>query len=221
MTQEPTKTDIIDVESVDHTDTFESRAKASLVPADYEDMMGYIDRGGSEIALSTANKFFELYISGNDVEDIHKLNPAFPRSAINWLRIKYDWDSMREQLMRKMQNQIADKVMKAQFEAASLYSDIISAAHKKHSENLKKYIQTGDKKYLEDTIDINSVHQLQKVVDGLQKVTGQDRKITVSEEKRVSVDVNVDGGESFGSDAASKILAIVAEEKRKKDTKGG
>lgn len=199
---------------------FDDKARSLLTQTDYEDMSEYMEAKKPELALVTANKMFELFMNGSDVDEIWKLNPAFPKAAINWCRIKYDWDRMMKEHVFKIQQRIADKVMKAQLEATSLYADIISAANKKHSDNLKKYLQTGDEKYLRKTIDINSIHQLQKAVDGLQKATNQDKRFTVTEEKNVNVNVDLkDGTGDMSPETATKILAALAEENRKKDLK--
>jgi hypothetical protein len=223
MTQESTtnKPEIIDVEvtGVDGKPlSFKDKARALLSESDYTDLMAYVDGKKPELALSTANSFFELYMNGVDVDSIHSLNAAFPKSAINWCRIKYDWDHMLKEHIHKLQSRIADKVMKAQLEATALYADIITAANKKHSINLRKYIQTGDESYLKKTMDINSVHQLQKAVEGLQKVTNQDKNFTLTskEDVNVSIDVNDSSSGSMSAETATKILAAVAEEKRKK-----
>jgi hypothetical protein len=203
--------------------SFDDRMLALLPSSELEALKAYIKSGGSELALSTANKFFELYINGNDVDDIVKLNPAFSKVMINWSRIKYNWDAMRAEYISKLQSRIMDKVLKAQLEATSLYADVISAANKKHSENLAKYLQTGDEKYLAKTLSINNVAQLQKAVEGLQKVTGQDKNFKIVNEQKTSVDVNISGsltsGEGVSADSAAKILSILAEEKRSQENK--
>lgn len=223
MTQESTDKSLpqaVEAEIVEVEATFEDKARSLLTQTDYEDMAEYIEAKKPELALVTANKMFELFINGSDVDEIWTLNPAFPKAAINWCRIKYDWDRMMKEQIFKMQQRIADRVMKAQLEATALYTDIISAANKKHSENLKKYLQTGDERYLKKTIDISSVHQLQKAVEGLQKVTNQDKSFRVTEEKNVNVSVDLKSSSGdMSPETATKILAAIAEENRKKDLK--
>lgn len=215
-------TEIIDIEAVDSEATFDDKARALLSESDFLSLTKYVEEKKPELALSTANKFFELYMNGVDVDGIHDLNPAFPKEAINLCRVKYNWDLMLKEHIAKLQSKIADKVMKAQLEATALYADVITAANKKHSVNLRKYIQTGDESYLKKTLDINSVHQLQKAVEGLQKVTNQDKNITLTSQENVNVSVDVkSSGGDLSSEAASKILAVVAEEKRKKALKKG
>jgi len=222
MTQESTKErpqKTMEVEVIDAEISFDDKARALLPDSEYKDLCSYIEGGKPELALSTANKFFTLFISGVDIDEIHELNPAFPKSLIHWTRIKYDWDMMMKEHIFKLQSRIADKVMKAQLEATALYADIITAANKKHSINLKKYIQTGDETYLKKTMDITSVAQLQKAVEGLQKVTGQENNFKITKEENVNLSVDVKGltGGTLSPESASKILSVVAEENRKSD----
>ena len=226
MTQESTndnppeavEAELVEVEK-DKPLSFDDKARALLPDSEYNSLVLYIEEGRPELALSTANNFFELFLNGVDVDGIRELNPAFSLSMIHWSRIKHDWDLMLKEHIYKLQSKIADKVMKAQLEATSLYADVISAANKKHSTNLRKYLQTGDEQYLKKTLDITSVHQLQKAVEGLQKVTNQDKSFRITEEKNVNVSVELKGasGEGLSPEAAAKILSVVAEEARKKD----
>ena len=225
MTQESTekqKTEVVTAEIVSEEEgliSFDDKARALLPDSEYLDLVTYIEKGKPELALSTANSFFELYMNGVDVDEIHQLNPAFPKSLIHWTRIKYDWDLMLKEHIFKLQQRISDKVLKAQLEATSLYADVITAANKKHSVNLKKYIQTGDETYLKKTLDITSIHQLQKAVEGLQKVTGQDKNFRITKEENINVSLDMKGlnGEALSPESASKILSVVAEENRKRD----
>lgn len=226
MTQESTDNNlpgVIEAEIVSPQEelSFDDKARALLPSTEYKDMMDYIKQKKPELALSTANSFFELFLNGVDVDEIHKLNPSFPKSAIHWSRIKYDWDQMLKEHIFKIQQRIADKVMKAQLEATTLYADVISAANKKHGVNLKKYLQTGDESYLKKTgLDISSIHQLQKAVEGLQKVTNQDKNFKVTEEKNLNLSIDLKGDQAnLSPENAAKILSIVAEESRKKELK--
>lgn len=198
--------------------SFDDTAKAMLSAVEYQTLTSYIKNDGKELALITANKFFELYINGNSIEQIQELNPSFYTECIQWARVKYNWDKAKEDYINRLQRGIADKVLKAQLEATSLYADIISATVKKHGTRLKKYLQSGDVKDLAGVMQIDNIAQLGKVVEGLQKVTGQDRNIKVTKEENFNLSVKTDlSDSSFGPDVAAHILKIIAEEKRSKE----
>jgi len=214
MTQESNKPQVIDITPAL---TIQQKGEKYLSASERELLENYIKSGGAEISLSTANRFFELYINGSDIDEILRLNPGFPKAAILWLKAKYDWEQAKNDLMVKLQSNIAEKVMKAQLDAASLYADMISATTKRHQDNLKKYIQTGDEKYLSKTLPIDNVTQLQKAVEGLQKVTGQDKNFKITKEDKTSVDINITGtGSNMSAETATKILAAISEEKKNK-----
>lgn len=80
MTQDLTKMQLVDI-----TDklTFNERATVLLTQDQLDEMTQYINKGGVELALSTANSFFELYITGSSIDEIHRLNPTFPRASIS------------------------------------------------------------------------------------------------------------------------------------------
>lgn len=206
---------IVDIEV-----SFEDRAKVYLLEGQYNDLIQYIDKGGHEIALSTAQKFFELFLNGESIEEIHRLNPAFPIAAIHWLRIKYCWDKMKTDYIMALQKQTAEKAFKAQLEVTSLYSDILSAAVKKHGAKIKKYLQTGNEQDLGEALAVDSLHQLMKAAEALQKITGQDRNIKIKKEETLDLNVRIaTEGDGLSPEASAKILSVVAEEKRKKEKK--
>lgn len=215
MTQEndnQTSTDIIEVEV-----PFGDKARALLSDDQFGDLQLYINSSGSELALSTAQTFFELFLHGNNVDEIHRLNSTFPKAAIQWSRIKYDWDKLREDHMYNLHQSTMQKVMKAQLDATSLIADVLSATSKKHGDKLKKFLQSGNEKDLKGALDISNINQLTKMTEALTKITGQDKNTKIVEEKTVNLNVNTTGAEKFSPETSAKIIAAVAEEKRKKD----
>lgn len=208
---------VVNPEVITINTPFEEKAQALLDNQHYQELMDYIGKKKPEIALVTAQKFFELFLGGEAVEEIHRLNPTFPMAAINWLRIKYDWDETKSKHMVALQRQVADKVLKAQLEATSLYSDLISATVRRYGDKIKKYLQTGDEKELGDSIAIDSLFQFTKTVEALQKVTGQDRNIKINKQETLDVNLSVKTeGPALSPEASAKILSIMAEERRKK-----
>ena len=79
------------------------------------------------------------------------------------------------------------KVVKAQLETAALYADMLSATVKKNGHKLKKYLQTGNEKDLNGVLLPESILALGKVVEGLQKLTGQDRNVKMTKEETLNV----------------------------------
>ena len=213
MTQEPQKPEVIDIVL-----SFDDKAKATLSRQDYQTVTSYIANKGPELALVTANRFFELYLNGNTIDEIQSLNPSFHRECIQWAKVKYDWDKAREDYVNRLQSGVVEKVLKAQLEATSLYADIISVTVKKHGNKYKKYLQTGEMKDLEGAIQIDSIAGLGKVIEGLQKITGQDRQHKITKEETTTVTIKAEMNDSgLSPEAAAEVLKIIAEEKRKNE----
>lgn len=212
MTQEKSLR-VIDIEA-----SFEDRAVASLSDTDYAELVAYISAEKPELALSVAQKFFELYLHGNSVDEIHRLNSAFPKSAIQWVRFKYNWDKLKNEHMIKLHESTMQKVMKAQLDATSLIADTLSVASKRHGDKLKKYIQNGNESDL-TALDIKSLKDLMKASEALQKITGQDKNQTHFIKKEETLNVNVttsDENKNYTSETSARILEAIAAEKRKK-----
>jgi hypothetical protein len=187
-------------------------------------LKAYMDKGGMELSAETAARFYELFLNGSDCKDIYRLNAAFPYEAILWSRIKYRWDLTKDEYVYKLQETVREKVMKAQLETTSLMADMLTAANKKNSDKIKKYLQTGDEETLKGALSIESLQSLLRITEGLIKVTGQDRVVkNVTETKNtqnLNVNVNTsskDDNSDLSPEAAAKILAAIAEDRRKKN----
>lgn len=192
------------------------KAKEVLNVADYNMLSAYIAIGRHPLSPDTAAKLFELFLNGSDINEIHRLNKNFPYEAILWARIKYDWDKLKDEYAFNLTNQVAQKVIKASLETTSLLTDMLAVAHKKHGDKLKKFLQTGDESDLGDALSIDTIHGLLKAVEGLQKVTGQDRTHNINKKEVVNLNVSVQGVPQVGDDTAKTIIAAVAKEKMEK-----
>lgn len=215
---------IIKLEDI-RTEHYMAEMNNTLSPEEQSELREYLEKGGHPLSPDTAAKFFELYLNGTNCHDIWKINKAFPYGAILDARIKYKWDLQKEEYAVRLQNDIKNKVTQAQLETADLMSDMLLAAKKKNSAKLKRYIQTGDEKELEDALNIGSLKTLKDIVEGLMKITGQDRNVTVKNfsESKQSLDVNITSGvmssgnniETLQTEDAAAILKILADAKRK------
>ena len=193
------------------------KAADLLSPEELKAASDYIKQGKLLLAPDTAAKFFELYLNGSTVEEIHRLNKAFPIEAIHLARVKYGWDMAKDTYVMDLQASIRQKVMKAQMESTALLTDVLSAAYRMHGDKLKKYLQTGDESSVKGVFGVESIAQLLKVVDSLQKITGQSNQIKVKTESHQTIDVNLNKKtEDISEETAAKIIAAIAEEKRNK-----
>jgi hypothetical protein len=194
------------------------RANQLLPVGEYNMLKLYINSGKHSLAPETCAKFFELYLNGSSCAEIHRLNKPFPYEAILWARIKFSWDKEKDLYILNLQTQVREKVMKAQLETTNLLSDLMVVTSKKHSDKLKRYLLSGNEKDLDGVIGIDTIMQLGKLTESLLKITGQDRVTKNTNETKQTTEVNintkVDGTEGLSSESASKILAIIADEKR-------
>lgn len=160
--------------------------------------------------------FFQLFLNGSDVREIHRLNPAFPIEAIHYARVYGNWDEEKERYIRAMQESIKDQLVKANLETVSLLTNMLAVANKQNGDKLKKFLQTGNEKDLAGAFSIDSIHQLLKVLEGLQKAVGMDKPQDAS----VINHIHVAGAQAqvavISPPAAAKSLAEAAAEKRKK-----
>jgi hypothetical protein len=201
-----------------------------LTPEEKLELVSYIEDRGTPLSPDTAARFFELFLKGTNCYDIWKINKAFPYGAILDARIKFRWDQQKEEYALRLQADIKNKVAQAQLETADLMSDMLLAAKKLNSDKIKRYFQTGDEKELKDALKIESLRSLKEIVEGLMKITGQDKgsNITIKTEgnpKDAGGTPSTNGNliasgvgiETLETEDAAAILEILAEANRRKN----
>jgi len=197
-----------------------TRAEGMLPTAKYNMLRLYIENGRHQLAPDTATKFFELFLNGVEPEEIHRLNKAFPYEAILWSMVKYSWPQQRDEYIAKLQSTVRDKVIKAQLETTGLLTDMLSAANKHHGDKIKKFLQTGEASDLDGALNIDSVGNLLKILDGLLKVTGQSNTQKVKTENTQTLNLNVNtskNDESMDAETAAELLSVIAKSKKKRE----
>jgi hypothetical protein len=197
-----------------------SKAEKMLSVPRFNMLKAYIEKGGHPLAPDTASKFFELYLGGVEPEEIHRLNKAFPYEAIIWSALKFDWQTKRDEYIATLQDTVRDKVIKAQLETTGLLADMLTAANKHHGDKIKRYIMTGEAADLDGALNIDSITNLLKIVNGMRDITGQSNTQKIKTENTQTLNLNVKSDKNTGSmdaETAAEILAVIAKSKKKQD----
>lgn len=199
-------------------EAYVTHAQKDLSSEDLVALTEYLAAGGHPLSADASARMYELFLNGSDAQEIHRLNKAFPLGAILDAQVRYKWTDKRDEYSIELQDKVKSKVMKVQLETTDLMSDILSAARRKHSDKLKKYIQSGDENDLQGVISVESIQGLLKVMEGLLKITGQDRISKVKTENTQNLNVNVSTSTSpdLEPEDAAMILGIISAAKRKK-----
>jgi hypothetical protein len=188
----------------------------------------YLNSGKHLLAADTAARFYELYLNGSDIKEIHRLNKAYPIEAIMIAKVKYKWDESRESYFMELQSKIRDKVVKTQLETVSFMTDMMSATYKLHGDKIKKFLQTGNPEDAKGALGIDTLHGLVKLSETLQKITGQGQSNSKSAPQSVvSISMQApsivsknrgeseDDGVQLSEEAIDKILEIAYQDTKK------
>jgi hypothetical protein len=193
--------------------------KVILSDEDQKILNEYRDAGHPPLAPSTSSAFFELFLNGNTVREIQRLNSAFKLGAILDAQIRYDWDREKDRYIRDLQSKTFQRMVQVQMESASFLADTLSAAHKKYGTALRKYLQTGNEEDLEG-YDVSNITSYSKSIDALMKITGQDSKKVklegnINQNVTGSIKIESMSDKVLNPETAEKLLAILAEEANK------
>lgn len=176
-----------------------------------------------------AAQMFELFLSGATCDEIAKVNSGmFVAGQILEARVAHGWDDKRDKYLADLYGGVLEKVKKTQVEAVGFTSDLLAAAHKQYGTKLRKYIQSGNEKDLEGSIQLGSLQTYVKAVETLMKLTGQDKKekgagpVVVmagggtagaqDSEQSAVIDMGQGGTEKLDSGLAFKVLQFLEKE---------
>lgn len=165
------------------------------------------------LAVTTSLKMYELFLNGYSCEEISRLNEhKFPTGMILDARLRHTWDDRRQQHLAELYGGIFDRVRQTQTEAVAFVSDLLSAAHKKHGDKLKKYLQSGEQADLDKTnLAIDTMTSYKTAADMLMKLTGQDKEKTPITNKTVVVGNNVSVTEERAVDDGGVVTSNIAD----------
>jgi hypothetical protein len=126
------------------------------------------------MAPSTQEKFFQLFLSGINCEEIVRINPGgFSLGAIVRARIENNWDEKRLEHQRNLVATMRGNVQQTILETVEQLTLEMKVYNKLKRDKLLRYLQTGDEKELEG-LSIGSTKTLKDVAEALLKLTGQD-----------------------------------------------
>lgn len=176
----------------------------------------YLQSGKPDLALTTSQNFFALFLNGHTCEEIAKLNPAFGLGIIIKARVDHDWDRQREEHIQGLLASIRQTVQKTQLEGIRFVSDAITAYQKLAGEKFQRYLQTGKVEELGDLKDM-SFKTYKDLLELMMKLTGQStesKKVTGEVVHRHQVEkAKPTGDRPMNSIEAADFLAGLEEEK--------
>jgi hypothetical protein len=132
------------------------------------------------MAPSTQEQFYQLFIQGNNCEEIHRLNPhGFSLGAIVRARIENDWDQKYREHQGNLIMKARERVQQVTLETVDRVANELAASNKLINDKVKRFLQSGDPNELQGT-GVGSQRHLKDAVELLQKLTGQDKKQQVT-----------------------------------------
>lgn len=131
------------------------------------------------VAPAFGASMFALFLNGKSCEEIHRLNPGLTLGQVVSARVQGEWDRRRDEYAQDLLDRAAERLEQSTLASADFLQDMLAVARKKHGDALKRYLQDGNEAHLKDTMTVDSIDAFKKVVEALQKLTGQERQQTV------------------------------------------
>lgn len=162
----------------------------AIVPVDKPDPLNereryafnrHVEKRDSPISPHTAVKLFELFLAGRSCEDIRRLNPQFTLGQIVHARIEHEWDRQLEEHLEGLYRNASSRLQQVQVETAVTLANILAAKNRIYQDRVLKFIQSGDEEHLRD-LGLAGLDGYRKLIEALQKLTGQEGVRTVKAE---------------------------------------
>lgn len=167
---------------------------------------------------------FDRYLSGSSLTDLAREFPEYSREAIAYTAYRYDWPTVRDDLVYDMQNQMKQKVLSSKLKQLDLVSNMIEVAHREANQAMLAYIKHPCDKNLPKTLRIKTIKELQTAIEMISTIIGQDNSKSIKIDGKIQT-VDGSGGSAgtkgLSSELASQLLqalnsgAVAVEEKKK------
>lgn len=184
---------------------------------DYE-----ISGSKNHLGPTLAASLFSLFLNGKSLKEIQALNKAYSLGMIVDARLRYDWDTQKEDYARDLFLKVRERASQAHAESIHHLIDRLSATHKLTGDKLQRFIQTGDESLIAG-MNLSSMTNYGKIVQLLMSMLGQDSKkgasISLNIQSPQSVQATAIGGEKIEGQllpagTASQIIKALLETKK-------
>lgn len=158
----------------------QEQKEALLSDRELREYQIYMRLNQPAMAKSVKEKFFTLFLNGQNCEEIQRLNPnGFSLGAVVRARIEDDWDEKKQEHQARIITEARERLQQITVETMNRVALELAASNKLATEKILLYMQTGEEEHLAGT-NVGSLKHLKDMVEVLQKLTGQDQKKDVS-----------------------------------------
>lgn len=140
-------------------------------------------------ALKTNSKFpplssvkktelFALFLNGYECSEICRLNQGLALAQVVQLRVDDDWDQKKAHHQQELALNIQNKHLHSVMESIDFITLTLAVAHRRWSDLMKKYIQTGDETLLSQIpadMKISDISSYKKAAELLKIITSKSK----------------------------------------------
>lgn len=99
------------------------RAKG-LSEEEIGEIQSWIEAGKPGLAQSKAAELSGYYMYGMSIQDIIQVFPGYSRALLNWARVEYDWDGIKEAFRKGLKEEVVEQALTAQRHANKAISQM-------------------------------------------------------------------------------------------------
>lgn len=195
-------------------------AKSPYTVKELEIIANYEATGIKPLAGTLVAQLYQLFLESYSCAQIAELNKSkgLTEADVLYASKKYHWHSNRDRYAFNLQNQIQQKIAKAELEMVEHVTNMLSVTHKHEREQMLKYMQTGAEEDKPSNMP-TTLKQYKDLIDLMQKITGKDKitKHEVKTENKTTFSIDEATRKSLSAEDQMKLLAnMVSEQEGKK-----
>lgn len=156
--------------------TPQEQAEAGLSDRERAAYKSWKALGQPRLSPDTQAKFFALYLKGETLEDIVRLNRGFSIGQMAQACVEGLWAEKRDEYLKDLFASARAIVQQSAVEQIRFIIDQLGAVHKAYGTAARKYIQTGDDADFKN-FGIDNIRNYKTAIEALQKVTGADKTV--------------------------------------------
>lgn len=95
-----------------------------LSDEEIDEVQSWIEAGKPGLAQSKAAELSGYYMYGMSIHDIMQVFPGYSRALLNWARVEFDWDGIKEAFCKGLKEEVVEQALTAQRHANKAISQM-------------------------------------------------------------------------------------------------
>jgi hypothetical protein len=141
-----------------------------LTPTEMTEYERHVRLKHADLSPDTNKRLYELFINGVSINAMMEMNRALTLGSIIKARVDGRWGARRDVYLGEILGQVPQQMRQLAAESLGFMMLQLTAFHKQHSQNLMRYIQTGNPADLKGS-GLTSLKEYSRLIETIKNLT--------------------------------------------------